>query len=135
MKKNTVCTEERLRYWHAHIGAWRKSGLSAQGYARRNGLYKNSIRYWNDKFSLPPTPGAVIEGLPAILLPETPSAPMPVRPASGVKFVPVDLSAKNSGLSHPPLVLRVGSRFHIDVPDHFSQTTLARLIRTLETFA
>lgn len=135
MKKRAVCKEEILRYWHGHVDAWRESGLSAQGYARQHGLYKNSIRYWRRKFSLHSASSPVISDLSRISASETSPVPSGASQSSEVKFVPVTLSSKRSDKSQEPLVLRVGSRFRIDVPDQFSQATLARLLRTLEVFS
>lgn len=134
VNKRAVCKEALLRYWRGHVDAWRESGLSAQGYARRHGLYKNSIRYWHKKFSLHSASSPVISDLSSVSALKTSPVPSAVSQSSEVKFVPVTLSSKSSDKSQEPLVLRVGSRFRIDVPDQFSQTTLARLLRTLEVF-
>ena len=135
MKKRVVCKDALLQYWHGHVDAWGESGLSPQGYARRHGLYKNSIRYWSKKFSLHTASRPVNSDLSRVSGPKISPAPLAASQPSEVRFVPVALSSKSSDKSQAPLVLRVGSRFRIDVPDQFSQATLVRLLRTLEVFS
>ncbi len=134
MKKRDIRKEELQRYWHAHVLAWRESGLSCQGYAHRHGLYKNAIRYWGRKFPADASP-ALVTGTRSITL-QTKIAPAPSgAQRSEVKFVPLDLSSKMPDKPKESLVLRVGSRFRIDVPNQFSQTVLVRLLRALEMFS
>ena len=134
MKKMDNRKEELRRHWHAHVVAWRESGLSRQGYARRHGLYKNAIRYWNNKFPADSSPISEAGKRTAAL--QTPiSATSSVPRPSEVRFIPVDFPLKKPDTRQEPLTLRGGRRFRIIVPNRFSQEALARLIRTLGEFS
>lgn len=58
-------------------------------------------------------------------------------PSAEVKFVSVARVHQAKREIAPPgkLVLRVGRRFRIDVPEHFSPASLASLVLTLERLA
>lgn len=39
----------KQRFWHTHISAWEKSGLSQNEYCRRHALRTNQFCYWKKK--------------------------------------------------------------------------------------
>ena len=96
----------KQRFWHAHIKAWEKSGLSQNEYCRRNQLKNNRLTYWKKKFKTPT--------------------------ASPVNFVPVPVSGverakrgRDSGLT-----ILVGN-IRITLDNEFNATTLSRVIDSL----
>lgn len=53
MKNSKLQDQNRTkhRFWHTHIGAWQKSGLSQNEYCRRHTLRANQFCYWKKKLS------------------------------------------------------------------------------------
>ncbi len=136
MKAVNSQNDELRRYWQSHVSAWRKSGLSRQAYTRQHGLYKNALRYWDGKFPVE-TVDAAACGERRHFAALQAGGNTRHSPSAEVKFVPVArvYRAKSETVSPGKLVLRVGRRFRIDVPEHFSPTSLASLVRTLEKLA
>ncbi|MBP7634960.1 hypothetical protein KBA41_12395 [Candidatus Ozemobacteraceae bacterium] len=129
-------SDELRRYWQTHVLAWRKSGLSRQAYTRQHGLYKNSLRYWGGKFPVETadaSSGTERRRISALQL----AGDTCHSPSAEVKFVPVARVHQVKREVTPPgkFILRVGRRFRIDVPEHFSPASLASLLRTLERLA
>ena len=128
--------DELRRYWQSHVLAWRKSGLSQQAYTRQHGLYKNALRYWGGKFpveTVVASAGTERRHFPALQM----AGDTRHSPSTEVRFVPVARVHPAKREIAPPgkLVLRVGRRFRIDVPEQFSPASLASLVRTLERLA
>jgi len=136
MKAVGLENDELRRYWQTHVLAWRKSGLSRQAYTRQHGLYKNALRYWGGKFPIETvdmSADAKRQRFPA----SQKACDTRHLPSAEVRFVPV-ARVHRTKREHAPrqkLVLRIGVRFRIDVPEHFSPTSLASLVRTLERLA
>ncbi len=136
MKTFVSQNDDLQRYWEAHVLAWRKSGLSRQAYTRQHGLYKNALRYWGGKFPAETVDDSACgerRHFGALQM----SGATRHSPSADVRFVPVARvhRAKDESVSPGKLVLRVGRRFRIDVPEHFSPASLASLVRTLEKLA
>ncbi|HNW35687.1 MAG TPA: hypothetical protein PKM25_12185 [Candidatus Ozemobacteraceae bacterium] len=118
--------EERRRYWHDHVITWRKSGLSQKNYSSLNRIHHKSLGYWSRKFPRHdfPLTGHEQQARSSTLL----------SPASEVKFIPVAkcISPLQSEERREKLILRIGRRFRIDIPETFSAASLANLVRVLE---
>jgi hypothetical protein len=52
-------------YWMAHVGAWRRSGMSQIAYARQQHIAKGSLGYWSCKLKREGHGGELVELPPA----------------------------------------------------------------------
>lgn len=90
--------------WQNHIEAWRRSGQSQQDYCQIHGLALATFGYWRRKLK-------------------------EVRPEKP-RFYPLVVTGQ-----HERVGLRVvlgGSRFTIEIDDHFSPAVLRDVVTTLE---
>ncbi|WP_320040037.1 IS66 family insertion sequence element accessory protein TnpA [uncultured Desulfobacter sp.] len=102
-KKNQKLTQ----FWKYHIKQWSESGMSQNAYCRQNDLRPNQFTYWKMKFKS------------QALVPE---------------FVQVPSTQINQALSlsgQKGLTLNTDNGFQIEIPDGFSQTTLAQVLQVL----
>ena len=120
-KRTRSSSPEKRRYWHGHIEAHQRSGLSIGRYCRDQKLARSAFDYWRRKFVAVPTP---------------------IRPDhSPVTIVPLPLQALRSLEPSPAsrrpstLCLTVAERFHIAVGGDFSASVLEKLVLTLERLA
>jgi hypothetical protein len=111
---NIQSNTSKQKHWKKHISCWRKSGLTQRQYCLRQGIAISTFSYWIRKF------GKAAE-----------------NPGS-TRFYP--LSVKGNSTSSSRKGLHTGIRlslcndkFKIDLEKEFSETTLRRLIATLET--
>lgn len=99
------------KFWHTHVDAYEKSGLSRAEYCRQHDLSHHALRYWQKKDAKPGS-------------------------AANMTLVPVPLERviQNGTVREwrSTLRLEVGNRFRIEVADEFSPVVLTRLIATLE---
>lgn len=147
---------QRRGYWKCHLSAWRKSGLSQAEYARQRKISPKSLSYWaqrSGKVGTLPGPAAPGTGsvphsdcrkaLQALAAcgQEGPGshhfdgARVEENTVPSVQFVslPSHLVA-TPGPGHLPsckLVVGVGSRFRVTVPDGFSAENLEQVLRIL----
>lgn len=148
--------EQRRGYWKCHLSAWRKSGLSQAEYARQRKISPKSLSYWSSRngkigaLPVPVTPGT--GSVPQSHCREAPQSSAACgqkspgshhfggaheeeNTAPSVQFVslPSHLVA-TPGAGHSPscgLVVGVGSRFRVTVPDGFSAKNLEQVLRIL----
>ena len=100
-----------VRFWHAHITAQKRSGLSRAEYCRQNKLSYHAATYWNRKLSEP------VKTQKTTLV--------TVTFTSGIKI--------NSGpATGSVLKVILPNKIAIEVDDSFSPTTLTKLLTTLE---
>lgn len=102
-KKNQKCTQ----FWKHHIKQWSESGMSQNAYCRQNDLRPNQFTYWKSKFKN------------QTLFPEF------VQLSSTQSTQVLNLSEQKE------LRLNIDNRFQIEIPDGFSQTTLAEVLQVL----
>lgn len=109
---------DKRRFWHAHVRAWARSGLSQSEYCRRRGLSRSLFGYWKKR-----------------LRPEDAA-----REAASVQLVAVEprvveaaVGAVSRERGPAVLAVRVGDRYRVEVGDGFSPATLVRLVRTIES--
>lgn len=109
--KNTKSQDEnraKRRFWQAHIGAWKKSGLTQIEYCRPHQLRPNQFCYWKKKIS--------------------------VGIQDTVKFVPVALNSGNNAKAQPSddsgLTIRLG-KISIKLSKDFSPSTLVKAVEAL----
>jgi hypothetical protein len=91
--------------WQAHAKAQQKSGLSRAEYCRQHKLSYHALAYWQKKVAKKTAP----------------------KPA----LVPVKLF-KRAAPSASGLKIIAGNHLTIEVEDHFTPATLAKILRTLE---
>ena len=99
--------EKRCQFWKRHLKTWSKSGLTQNAYCRNNNLKPNRFTYWKNKFKR--------KNLP-------------------VQFVQITPDQVTEAISYPVqncLRLNIESRFQIEIPDGFSQTTLTKVLLVL----
>ena len=96
---------EKRKFWKSHLEAWQSSGYSLAEYSKHHNLIYHRLIYWKTKFENEQT-----------------------KPLS---FVPVPLQAEPE---NSPLTLNVkNDKFRIEIGAGFCDTTLRRLLTTLET--
>ena len=116
----------RRRFWARHVAAWRKSGQTRSAYAKEYGFHPETFSRWVRLLGF---------GEKTVAREVSPS---PEREISPVQFasVPIDLVARATHPTFPRAVggisVLVAQRFQVLVPDAFSPTTLADVIRALE---
>ena len=98
----------KQRFWKAHVGAWRRSGLSQNEYCRQNNLRKNQLGYWKNKLG---------------------------RQAVATNFVPVPIPAQEqkaeAGGSASGITICLEAGMSIKVENDFTAETLARVVAAL----
>ena len=98
---------KRAHLWKHHLEEWSRSGLTQIRYCRENNLKPNRLTYWKNKFKRQSFPVEFIQ-VPEVKIATTVNA----------QFRDV-------------LRLNIDTGFQIEVPDGFSQATLARMIHVL----
>ncbi len=106
---STTGQSKNQRHWQAHVKAQERSGLSRAEYCRQHKLSYHALTYWQRKKPIGRQPGTML---------------VPVPPER-ILHVPAQL--KNSGLK-----IVVTDRLSIEVDNHFSPTTLKRVLTVLE---
>lgn len=111
---NTQSNSSKQNHWGNHISCWKKSGLTQRQYCLRHGIAISTFSYWIRKF------GKKAE-----------------NPGS-TRFYPLTVKGNSASFSkkgfHTGIRLSLcNDKFKIDLEKEFSQTTLKRLIATLET--
>lgn len=111
---NTQNHTSKQKHWGKHISCWKESCLSQKQYCLRHGIAISTFSYWKRKL---------------INLHETPG---PKR------FFALTVKDAGPALSkqEPPTGIRLSlcnDKFKIDLEKEFSETTLRKLIATLET--
>jgi hypothetical protein len=105
----------KQKHWEKHISCWKKSGLTQRQYCFSQGIAISTFSYWKGKL------GKVSE------------SPKPARFfALTVKDADTLLNKQDS-----PTGIRLfvcNDKFKIDLDKEFSESTLKKLITTLETF-
>jgi len=101
-----MITTEKREEWLRHLTSWKASGLSVNRYCMKNGLNKNSFRYWidRDKGKIKTKKSFVKLNIP--------------------KALPKNVSNEFS--------LRYGS-FEIKIPPAFNKSDLENLLEILES--
>ena len=100
--------EDKHRYWEGLIKGWEQSGLRQTEYCRQNGLKIRNFGYWKRRLS---------------------------QNSTDVSFVSLQVQSNNyqtTGSSSASLKVVLGRGQKIEVAEDFDQTTLKRLIYTLE---
>ena len=99
----------RPRYWQAHIKALSESGLSRAEYCRQHQLSYHALVYWQRKYSRQDNQSVTL-------------VPVALPPASArIGSQPVDAGLK----------ILLPGQIAIAVADHFSPTTLVKLLKLL----
>ncbi len=102
-------TDPRRRYWQAHITTVNKSGLSRAEYCRQQKLSYHALTYWHRKLSRSSSPATTL-------------VPVPIE-----QLLHDPVQAKGSGLK-----IFVTDKLSIEVDNHFSPSTLSRVLSVLE---
>jgi len=100
--------QKLLKYWENQIKQWSESGLSQSEYCRVNNLKSNRFTYWKIKLTKQHLPTEFVQ------------VPSP--------------QVRELLLPHPApamLKLNIDTGFQIEIPDGFSQATLARTLEVL----
>jgi len=95
--------------WFEHIQEWKQSGLTQKAYCERHHLGTPSLQRWQRIFSANE---------------QATSA----KRASPVTFVPVNIIEPDSS----GLVLWINDNLRIEIPSHFDEGTLKRLVQVLQ---
>ena len=103
-------TDPRRRYWQAHITAVNKSGLSRAEYCRQQKLSYHALSYWQRKLFRSSPPATTL-------------VPVPLE-----QLLHDRVQAKGSGLK-----IFVTDKLSIEVDNHFSLSTLSRVLSVLES--
>jgi hypothetical protein len=104
----------KQKHWKRHISCWRKSGLTQRQYCLRQGIAISTFSYWIRKFGKESeNPGS------------TRFYPLAVKDSCA--------SPSRQGFHTGIRLSLCNDKFKIDLEKEFSQTTLRRLIATLET--
>lgn len=105
--RSKEANQKRAQFWQHHIEEWSKSGLSQNTYCRKNGLKSNRLTYWKNKF-------------------KRQNLPIEFAQVSPVPIAELLNSRKER------LLLNIDSGFQIEIPDGFSQTTLAQVLQVIK---
>lgn len=105
-KRSKQADKQRGKFWEYHLKEWSKSGQSQKAYCRDNNLRPNRFTYWKNKFKR--------QNLPVEF----------------VKVAPVQIT-EAANCHGGILRLNVESGFQIEIPDGFSQITLAQVLQVL----
>ncbi len=100
---------KKQRHWQAHVKAQGGSGLSRAEYCRQHKLSYYALTYWQRKKSGTQQPGTTL-------------VPVPLE-----RMLHKPTQSKSSGLK-----ILVTSKLSVEVGDHFSSTTLKRVLSVLE---
>ena len=95
---------QKRKFWQAHVKAWGKSGLSQAEYSRRQGLDAHRLGYW-------------VNNKPATSVPPLTLVEVPAQ-----KITTINVAA---------LKLVVDNHYQIEIGDHFSSTTLEKVLQVL----
>ncbi len=101
---------KKQRHWQAHVKAQERSGLSRAEYCRQHKLSYHALTYWQRKKSGPQQAGTTL---------------VPVPPE---RIFHEPAQSKCSGLK-----ILVKDQLSIEVDNHFSPTTLNRVLTVLES--
>ncbi len=108
-QSSTTGQSKKQRHWQAHVKAQERSGLSRAEYCRQHKLSYHALTYWQRKKSGRQQPGTTLVPIPPERILHEPAQ----SKTSGLKIV------VTNGLS-------------IEVGNHFSLTTLNRVLSVLE---
>ena len=109
MEENELVSEreDQRQYWEGQIKGWEQSGLRQTEYCRQNSLKIRNFGYWKRRLS---------------------------QKSTDVSFVSLQVQSNNyqttSNASSLKVVLARGQKIEVD--EGFDQTTLKRLIHTLD---
>ena len=109
MAKKTSVKSRKTKesYWRSRVAEWSGSGLSQAEYCRRSGIALSTFQLW--KRRLKPQVPSVEERSIVFPLPSVPVSP-----------------------AQKPLILHVGSCFHVEIDGDFCPSILEKLITPLE---
>lgn len=106
-RNNRPCHKRR---WQAHVTILNKSGLSRAEYCRQHDLSYYAMTYWQKKLAGPNKT-------------KTTLVPVPLKQ---------NIQQTSDYPSQPALKVILPGNVSVEVADHFSSTTLSRLLTTLE---
>ncbi len=107
MSKAKGKNRKLTQFWQVHIKQWSESGLTQNAYCRKHGLRPNRFTYWKIKFNQDATPTEFVQ-------------------------VPTAQIREVLHFSEPKgLKLNIDTGFQIEIPDGFTQSTLARVLEVL----
>ena len=112
--QNTKSYTSKQKHWRNHISCWRKSGLTQREYCLRQEIAISTFSYWIRKFGK----GSAKPGPPRFY-------PLTVKGTSTA----LDRQGFDTGIR----LSLCNDKFKIDLEEEFSETTLRRLVATLET--
>jgi len=92
---------EKQRRWQHHIEQWAQSGQSQAEYCRQHNLKIRRFNYFKSRLKKKNIPVQFVE--------------IPVEPVQAPLF----------------LKLNIGSDFQVEIPDGFSQATLAKVLQVI----
>lgn len=111
---HTQGNTSKQKHWENHISCWRKSGLTQRQYCLRQGIALSTFSYWIRKLGKgTESPGP------------TRFYPLTDRGTSTL----LDKNGFDTGIR----LSLCNDKFKIDLDKEFSETTLKKLITTLET--
>ena len=100
--------QNRSSSWMVHVQQWRESGLGKSQYCREHGLALNVLQRWVSKSR--PSSGDEPTTIPAFVA------------------LPFTLASRA-----PSIGLMISTRYTLDIPADFDETTLNRLLSVLES--
>ena len=109
MKNKDAGEAQKKTYWQEHIKAWKQSGLSQAHFCKVRSLALSTFQYWRRK-----------------IFQDSNDSP---------RFYPLAVMPSLEASNKTPGVLRVilgNRRFVLEIGEDFSETTLKKLIATLE---
>lgn len=92
---------EKQKRWQHHVEQWSKSGISQAEYCRQNNLNVRCFHYFKSRLQQKNLPVQFVQ--------------VPVEPVSAPSI----------------LKLNTGSGFQVEIPDGFSQVTLAKVLQVI----
>lgn len=101
--------ENKSQFWKNHLNAWSQTGTKQALYCREHQLSPRQFTYWKNKFKYQNLPVELVQ----------------VSPAQVNEIV---------GAQKQILRLDIKSGFQIEIPDDFSQSTLARVLQVVVHF-
>lgn len=105
-ERSKQADKKRSKFWKYHLKEWSRSGQSQKAYCRDHSLRTNRFTYWKNKFKKQNMPVEFVQ----------------VAPAQITEAVNC-----HGGI----LRLNIESGFQIEIPDGFSQITLAQVLQVL----
>ncbi len=112
--RTTESNFSKQKHWANHISCWRTSGLTQRQYCLKEGIAISSLAYWIRKIDKKVTKPSPPRFYP-LTVKDNPKSYNKHRFSTGVRLSLCD------------------DRFKIDLDEEFSETTLRKLIVTLET--